>query len=124
MAKIFGEAAWKIIRQKVKVIIYEGSNENPTAAVADFVIPSATYAEKEGTFTNFEGRVQRIKKAVEPLANSRPAWKILSDLGSLLGFFPAYQKPEDIFNDLAKENDAFHGLTYKKIGKGGIVWNK
>lgn len=103
LAKIFGEATLKTVRQKVKVIVYEGFNENPTAAVADFVLPSAVYAEKEGTFTNFEGRVQRIKKAVEPLANSRPTWKILSGLGSLLGFFPAYRKPEDIFVEWNKK---------------------
>ena len=124
LAKIFGQGILNVIRQKVKVIIYEGPNENATAASADFVVPSAAYAEKEGTFTNFEGRVQRIRKAVEPLANSRPTWKILSDLGVLLGFFPAYQKPEDIFDDLAKENEAFRELSYKKLGKGGVVWHK
>ena len=124
LAKIFGQETLNVIRQKVKVMIYEGPNENATAASADFVIPGATYAEKEGTFTNFEGRVQRIRKAVEPLVNSRPAWKILSDLGASLGFFQGYQKPEDIFNELAKENEAFRELSYKKLGKLGTLWNK
>ena len=124
LAKIFGEEVLKLVRQKVKTIIYEGSNQNPTAAVADFVIPSAVYAEKEGTFTNFEGRVQRIKKAVEPIANSKPTWQILSDLARCLELSWNYTKPEDIFNDLAKENDAFHGLSYRKLGANGVLWNK
>ena len=122
LAKIFGEEVLKLVRQKVKTIIYEGSNQNPTAAVADFVIPSAVYAEKEGTFTNFEGRVQRIKKAVEPIANSKPTWQILSDLARCLELSWNYTKPEDIFNDLAKENEAFHDLSYKKIGGSGVLW--
>ena len=84
LAKIYGAETLKLVRQKVKTIIYEGSNENPTAAVADVVLPSACYAEKEGTFTNFEGRVQRIRKAIEPLASSRPTVEILQELSDRL----------------------------------------
>jgi NADH-quinone oxidoreductase subunit G len=68
------------IRQKVKTLVYEGWTKNPTAEAADVVLPSATYAEKEGTFTNFEGRVQRFKKALEPLGDSRPTLEILQAL--------------------------------------------
>ncbi len=78
------EPSLQSIRQKVKTIIYEGWTLNPTSNIADVVLPSATYAEKEGTFTNFEGRVQRFKKAVEPLGASRPTLDILHDLGGLL----------------------------------------
>jgi len=124
LAKIYGPETLKTVRQKVKTIIYEGSNQNATADAADIVIPAATYAEKEGTFTNFEGRVQRIKKAFEPIAASRATWQVLLDLGALLGVSFTYKKPEDIFLDLAKENSAFRDLNYKKIGSQGAVWNK
>ncbi|MGH7197823.1 MAG: molybdopterin-dependent oxidoreductase [Candidatus Omnitrophota bacterium] len=124
LAKLYGAEALQAIRKNVKTIIYEGPNENPTAAAADLVLPSASYAEKDGTFTNFEGRVQRIKKALEPLGSSRPTWQILLDLAALLGQTWSYKKPEDIFNDLARENEAFRDLAYKKIGSSGMMWNK
>ncbi len=122
--KIYGADVLKIIRQKVKTIIYEGPNENATALAADFVLPSASYAEKEGTFTNFEGRVQRIRKAFEPLGQSRPAWQILLELGVHLGMNFTSECPERIFNELAKDNEAFRDLDYKKIGDSGMMWNK
>ncbi len=124
LAAIFGAKTLQTVRQKVKTIIYEGSNENLTAQVADFVIPSATYAEKEGTFTNFEGRVQRIRKALEPLGNSRPTWQILMDLAALLKAPMAFKNPEEIFDDLARHVGAFKELNYKKIGKSGAIWNQ
>ena len=124
LTKILGTDVFKKIRQNVKTIIYEGSNHNPTASEADFVLASAVYAEKEGTFTNFEGRVQRIWKALEPLGDSKPGWQILLELAGALGLSLNYKKPEDIFNDLAKENEAFRGMDYKKIGSGGTVWSK
>ena len=123
LAKIYGAETLKVIRQKVKTIIYEGSNENPTAAAADFVLPSASYAEKDGTFTNFEGRVQRIRKAFEPLGNSRSSWQILLELGVHLGMNLTANRPELIFQKLANENEAFKDMDYRKIGKLGMKWN-
>jgi NADH-quinone oxidoreductase subunit G len=122
LAKGYGAETLKTIRQKVKTIIYEGSNENPTAVAADIVLPSACYAEKEGTFTNFEGRVQRIRKALEPLTPSRPTVEILQELIALFGYKLSNDRPEVIFEALAQENGFFHGLNYKKIGKQGIQW--
>ena len=123
LAKIYGAETLKMVRQKVKIIIYEGSNENPTAAAADFVLPSAVYAEKEGTFTNFEGRVQRIRKALEPLVASRPTVEILQELGNLLGLKLSSDRPELVFDELAKEHEAFRGMTYKTIGHQGAIWS-
>ena len=124
IAKLYGEETLQTIRQKVKTIIYEGPNENSTSKSADFVLPSAVYAEKDGTFTNFEGRVQRIRKAIEPIANSRATWQLLLELGVHLGMTLTLERPEFIFQELAKENEAFRNLDYKKIGKSGVIWNK
>lgn len=124
LAKAYGMEILNQIRQKVQIIIYEGPNGNPTADLADFVLPGASYAEIDGTFTNFEGRVQRIRKAVEPIGASRPAWQILRDLASLLNIKLTGERPELIFNELAKEVEAFKDLNYKKVGHQGILWNK
>jgi predicted molibdopterin-dependent oxidoreductase YjgC len=84
LSKVYGAETLKEVRQKVKFLVYEGWTLNPTADVANVVLPSATYAEKDGTFTNFEGRVQRFRKAVEPLGASRTTSEILQELGRLL----------------------------------------
>jgi len=123
LAKAFGAETLKTLRQKVKTIIYLGTNGNPTADAADFVLPGAVYAEKEGTFTNFEGRVQRIKKAIEPLPGTLPDWDILLNLSGLLGLTLKFPRPEHIFEDLAKENPAFKDMNYKKLGGKGLVWS-
>jgi NADH-quinone oxidoreductase subunit G len=121
---LYGAETLRLIRQKVKTIVYEGPNENATSLAADFVCPSASYAEKEGTFTNLDGRVQRIRKAFEPLGQSRPAWQIFLELGVHLGMHFTCENPERIFSELAKDNEAFRDLDYRKIGQQGMVWNK
>jgi len=68
--------AWKV---------FIGPNHNLTSESSTYVLPSATYAEKCGTFTNFEGRVQKFQKAFEPQGQSRPEIEILQDLASRLG---------------------------------------
>ncbi len=122
IAKLYGAEALKTLRQKVKTIVYEGFNENPTAAAADIVLPAACYAEKEGTFTNFQGRVQRIRKALEPVGASRPTVETLQELAELLKLKLPQGRAEFVFDDLAKENDAFRGLDYKTVGKQGVLW--
>ncbi len=124
LAKIFGAETLKTVRQKVKTIVYQGTNQNPTSDAADIVLPAVTYAEKDGTFTNFEGRVQRIRKAVEPFAGTLPDWDILLNLCGQLGLSLKHLRPEHIFDDLAKEHAAFSGMNYKKIGSQGLVWSK
>ncbi len=100
--------------------VFIGPNQNPTSQAATFVLPAATYAEENGTFTNFEGRVQKFNKAFEPLAGSRPVWVILQDLANRLGLSWSYKTEEEIFNDLASEVSAFKGLSYGRLGSAGI----
>jgi NADH-quinone oxidoreductase subunit G len=92
---------------KLKWTVFIGSNQNLTSELSTFVLASATYAEKNGSFTNFEGRIQKFDKAFEPLAESRPEWSILQDLANRLGANWSYGSEEAIFNDLAREEKAF-----------------
>src|SRR6185369_5259022 len=95
-------------------------NENPTAARAHWVLPTAAYLEKDGTFINCHGRVQRIGQAFPPLQNSREDWRILLDLAAKLGLALNWRGPEQIFRDLARAVAPFEGLTYEMIGMQGI----
>jgi NADH-quinone oxidoreductase subunit G len=105
--------------QAADCLVYSGSNVNGTAERAHLVLPAATYAEKEGTFTNFQGRVQRIRKAIEPMGDSRPDWEILGECLAALGTGPKPDRPEQIFRALAAAVPAFAGLTYRELGDLG-----
>ena len=120
----FGAQTLAAVRKNVPVILAAFQNENALLKEADVILPASSYAEKEGTFTNFEGRVQRIHKVLEPLGQSRPSWKILADKLRYFGEKADYSKPEDIFNELARADEAFQGLTYEKIGSLGMIWNE
>ena len=93
-----------------------------TAKHADVVLPGASWAEKDGTFTNTERKVQRVRKALEPLEGTLPDWKILSELGSRLGLSMDYASPSDIFDEMASLTPSFAGISYARIEGAGIQW--
>jgi NADH-quinone oxidoreductase subunit G len=109
---------------KVETVIFQGTNESEFLQFASYVLAAATYAEKEGTFTNFQGRVQRIFPAVAPLAQSRPSVEILQDLGKVLGLEIPTAQPAEIFSELASRIPAFAGMDYRVIGLSGRLVNE
>ncbi len=121
LAAQFGEQRVAELRKKLDLFVYQGANENKTALYAHWVLPAAVYAEKEGTFTNFQGRVQRIWRVVPPLGDALPDWEIFQRLAADLGEEWGYQKSADIFAAMAAEVPAFEGLTLEKIGKSGAM---
>ena len=102
-----------------------------TAQIADVVLPAASFAEKEGTFTNSERRVQRVRQAVPPVGQSRPDWEIICDLGrrmcrklglSLEDQF-SYGHPAEIFDEMAGVTPILAGISYERLEReGGIQW--
>ena len=103
----------------LEIVVFQGSNANRTSRCAHFVLPSATFAEKEGTFTNFQGRVQKINQAVEPLGQAVPDWQILLSLAGALDLSLPYTSPADVFADLSSSVPAFSRLNYNSIGSQG-----
>ncbi|NTU43741.1 MAG: molybdopterin-dependent oxidoreductase [Nitrospirales bacterium] len=93
-----------------------------TAELADVVLPTACFAEKEGTFTNTERKVQRVRKAVEPPGSARDDMAIIVELSALLGYPMDYNSPEDVFEELGRLWPALAGMTYNRLGKDGLQW--
>ncbi len=94
-----------------------------TAKFADVILPATSYAEKDGTFTNTERRVQRVRKAVEAPGECRLDWKILSDVAKGLGASGFdYKDAEEIFNEIRKTTPSYRGITYRRIDKVGLQW--
>ena len=133
---------------KLDLLIIHATNFNKTASLADIVFPAATYAEKNGTIVNFQGRVQRIRPAVETEEldraidgmamsrldkfgtkydrwakkhkhDARATWKIISLVSSAIGEKVKYKMAEDVFNEISKSINAFKGLDYDVIGELG-----
>lgn len=94
-----------------------------TAQYADVVLPSACFAEKNGTFTNTERRVQRIRKAVPPPGESKPDWRIITDLAKHLNDQMNYASPEKIMEEIAHLTPIYGGINYKRLDEEwGIQW--
>ncbi len=94
-----------------------------TAQRADVVLPSACWAEKDGTFTNTERRVQRIRKAVTAPGQAWPDWKILTELAGRLGQDWSYSGPEEIMAEIAAVTPSYAGITYQRLESlGGLHW--
>jgi formate dehydrogenase alpha subunit len=94
-----------------------------TAQVADIVLPAASVAEKDGTFTNTERRCLRIRKAIEPMGNALPDWQIIARLSEAMGYPMFYESAEDIFNEITTLTPkSYGGMSYDRLGINGLQW--
>lgn len=109
----------KALFENVPCVIFQGAHDHGFAKYAHIVLPSAVYAEKDGTFTNVHGRVQRIRPAFPPLGQARLDLDILKALGIQLGFQWPWAHVAAIMQDLAAQVPAFQGMTYEAIGNQG-----
>jgi NADH-quinone oxidoreductase subunit G len=103
----------------VDMVVFTGTNANRTSARAHWVLPAAAWVERDGTYTNFEGRVQRFRSALEPLGQALPEWEMLGRVLAALGEPPSATRAEHWFRQLAAAVPAFAGLSYQSIGDGG-----
>jgi NADH-quinone oxidoreductase subunit G len=120
----WAEADVRAALDGAETLVFQGPAANDTSARAHLVLPSAAYAEREGTFTNFEGRVQRFRTAVDPLGEALPDWEMLERLGRALGATGAAfaaERAEQIFAALAGTVAAFAGMTYRALGDAGLM---
>lgn len=144
---------WDSLLSKLELTIVISTNQNKTTLLADILLPASTYAEKHGTFVNFQGRVQRIRPAVatEELDrsldgmsksrwdkfgtkfdrwmqgkkyDSKPSWKILTLLDSYFSNKIKFKMAEEVFDEISKTNEEFKDLDYDVIGDLGVFIKK
>jgi formate dehydrogenase alpha subunit len=111
------EAALKSLEFLLVIDIFP----TPTSELAHVVLPAASFAESEGTFTNSERRVQRVRKAIEPLAG-RANWEIIQELSTRMGYSVHYQSSEEIFNEMASLTPTYSGMSYARLEEKGLCW--
>ncbi len=118
----------KALRQ-LDCLVVQDLFMHETAELAHVFLPAAAFAEKEGTFTNSERRVQRVRKAIDAPGQARPDWWISCELAKrvarrrgvpVTGFDFAH--PSEIFDEMARLWPAIAGLSYPRLESGGIQW--
>lgn len=124
LVKFYGKDTVGQISKRVKLFVFQGSNVNDTCGYAHLVLPGAVYAEKDGTFTNCQQRVQRIWPAFPPLGEAKGDWEILSLLSEKLGTPIKYRGAAEVFKDIAQTVGPFSEMSYEKIVDQGMVLKK
>jgi len=93
-----------------------------TAQMADVVLPAASFAEKDGTFTNTDRRVQRVRAALSAPGQARDDWAILCDLSTRIGYPMAYDSPATIMDEIATVSPIYGGISFARIEEVGLQW--
>ena len=108
--------------EKLDFLVVQDIFLSETAELADVVLPAAAFAEKDGTFTNTERRVQRIRAAVQAPGQSRPDWEIVCDLARWMGYEMSYPNVSAIQDEIASLSPIYGGITYDRIDELGLQW--
>ncbi|MBS3759531.1 MAG: molybdopterin-dependent oxidoreductase, partial [Desulfobacterales bacterium] len=108
--------------QQLDFLVVQDIFPTETAMVADVILPAAAFAEKEGTFTNTERRVQKLRKAVDPPGEAKPDWQIIDSVAERLGHPFSYQNPADIMDEIASVTPIYGGIHHDRLEGEGLQW--
>ena len=108
---------------KLDFLVVQDVFLSETAQLAHVVLPAATFAEKDGTFTNTERRIQLVRKAVEPVGSAKADWWITCQIGQRMesnGF--DFIHPFEIMEEIARLTPSYGGISYERLENGGLQW--
>ncbi len=108
--------------ENLELLVVQDIFMTETAKLAHVILPGASFIEKDGTFTNTERRVQRVRKAIEPVKNSKADWQILCGLIKSLGYWADYSSPSEIMEEIRSLVPSYGGITYDRLDNEGLQW--
>ena len=109
--------------KKLEFLVVQDIFLTETAKLADVVFPAASFAEKDGTFTNTERRVQRVRKAIEPVGDSRPDWLITCLLAQRMGATGFdYRNSREVMTEVNKLAPIYGGISFERLEQGSQQW--
>jgi formate dehydrogenase (NADP+) alpha subunit len=109
--------------KKVDFFVVQDIFMTETAKLADVVLPATTFAEKDGSFTNTERRIQRVRRAIENVGDSKADWEIVCELAKRMqakGF--EYENTTQIMDEIASLSPSYGGISHERIEKAGLQW--
>ncbi len=112
----------KAALKKLDFLVVQDIFLTETAQLADLVLPAASFAEKSGTFTNTERRVQRVRQGIPPLGDAKPDWQIICLIAKALGYPMNYSSPKEIMQEIAALTPSYAGISYERLEKGSLQW--
>ncbi len=109
--------------EKIDFYVVQDIFLTESAMYADVVLPAASFAEKDGTFTNTERRVQRVRKVIPPIGESKSDWLIVSELAKRMGA-PGFEfrNSSEIMDEINRVTPSYAGITYDRIEENGLQW--
>ncbi|HSR13998.1 MAG TPA: molybdopterin-dependent oxidoreductase, partial [Thermodesulfobacteriota bacterium] len=108
--------------ESLELLVVQDIFLSETAELAHVVLPGASFAEKDGTYTNTERRVQRVRKAVEPPGQARQDWEIMAEISTRLGFPMKYESPARIMEEISSLTPSYGGIRYWRLEGAGLQW--
>jgi len=110
--------------QEVDFLVVQDIFMTETAKLAHVVLPGASFAEKDGTFTGTDRRIQRVRKAVEPVGESLPDWEIICQLAQRMGAAGFdFGSPEEVMDEIASVTPIYGGISYERLQDvGSLQW--
>ncbi len=109
--------------KKLDFLIVQDIFLTEAAEIADVVLPATTFAEKDGTFTNTERRIQRVRKVIEPTGESLADWQITCRIAKEMGADGFnFKNPSQIMEEIASVTPQYGGINYRRLEKGGLQW--
>ena len=106
--------------KNLEFLVVQDVQNTPLTELADVVLPSAIPYEKDGTYTNSQGRVQRARRILVAQGGAKTDFEILVDLFEKYDL-PAPVRPQKVFNEMSKVLKEFEGMDYKSLGSGGML---
>ncbi|MFH1287332.1 MAG: formate dehydrogenase subunit alpha [bacterium] len=110
------------IGEKLEFLVVQDMFMTETGKLADVILPSCSFAEIDGTFTNMERRVQLLRKALSPLFESKPNWRIICDLSKAMGYNMNYSSSSEIMDEINQLIPIYGGITHKRLNTSGLQW--
>jgi len=110
--------------KRLEFLVVQDVFLSETASLADVVLPAASSFERDGTFTSTERNVQRVRKVINPVGESRPDWEIICEIAKRMGegdIF-SYKDPSEIMDEIAKLTPIYGGINYDRLDGSGIQW--
>ena len=109
--------------EKLDFLVVQELVMTDTAKMADVVLPGASYAETDGTYTSTDRKVQRVRRAIDPIGDTKLNWQIICELSNRLGYPMHYENSEEIFNEIRTLLPDYAGITYARLEKErAIFW--
>ena len=108
--------------KRVDFIVVQDTFLTETAQLADVVFPAATFAEKEGTFTNMGMTVQPLNKAIQPVGDAKPDWQIICELAKKMGHAYSYLSAKEILSEIGSITPIYTGINYDRLKRKEFYW--